>query len=620
MKIVLLVVGALALSLFSHVLIGTNLIIEDKTSYIYDYHHHHLRTEATNIELKINELGTMAATLGHLIRIKEDFGDGAGAALPVEEPAEKLFRKHVTGVDSLSVQYLEPPNEKRPYPRVVAQFGKSGLDSETAVAQFSQWGGYATEPSVKVVGTRVSDRLPVVGMTEDFAGRPLAYLIAFKPDSLLQPLLERETYFELSDALGHPVSSSSSLVAKIDEQELSKRRRELFQSPFSSGAREWELGGKPMLVAYQRISGNRLLLLSIVPKELAFSAARSLVERSAFLGFSILLVALGLALFLVKSIVGRLRDLWGATQRVGQGDFSVRVPLASGHKGDELTGLANSFNAMADQVAKLMVATAEKARMEKELETAQTVQNRFFPNANYVSTGLSVAGGRLSASECAGDWWNYALLGRHLIVVVGDVMGHGVSSALVTAAAYSAFSNFVEEWDSEATVTVPLASLVTQLNRSVFAAGKGQVTMTATIAAIDLKTKLMSSVNLGHPTPFFGTAGDVKSLVSLPQATGPLLGLGREVEVRISHQQLAPGQMVLWYTDGVFAARAKDGEKMSRRLFLQKWAELSSEGALDSERVCNGMMKEISSFFGDSARDRPDDITVVIATVPRGAS
>ena len=92
---------------------------------------------------------------------------------------------------------------------------------------------------------------------------------------------------------------------------------------------------------------------------------------------------------------------------------------------------------MAGELAVLLQETAEKSRMDKDLEIVQTVQTTLLPPAELVERGgLSFAGKLHTAGICGGDWWTYRdLADGKLLLAIGDVTGHGASAAMITAAA-----------------------------------------------------------------------------------------------------------------------------------------------------------------------------------------
>jgi sigma-B regulation protein RsbU (phosphoserine phosphatase) len=278
---------------------------------------------------------------------------------------------------------------------------------------------------------------------------------------------------------------------------------------------------------------------------------------------------------------------------------------------------------MADKISELIQQTAQKARMEKELETAQAVQNRFFPPKSFDGV-LRLAGKYVPASECAGDWWHYAQIGDQLIVVVGDVTGHGVSAALVTAAAHSAFSLVIRQLTRKPEQGVPLDTLVSSLNTAVYAAAGGQATMTFVVSIIDLRTGMMTSSNASHPPlyvyrkPAGGGGSPMSHFKPIMDGRIPPLGEVADIDMQSSTFQLQPGDRIFWYTDGIMEQRPSDGQKVNKSTFLKLLASSSDASEDSADRLRDSVMKESLDFFANEA-ERPDDITLVVATVPATA-
>jgi serine phosphatase RsbU (regulator of sigma subunit) len=124
--------------------------------------------------------------------------------------------------------------------------------------------------------------------------------------------------------------------------------------------------------------------------------------------------------------------------------------MAMGHFETRLTpvevpafaAIAERLNMMADQAQLLQQAqiegTAHTSRMAQELQDAQIVQQTLMPDVRRISRGaLQLCGVYRSASKLSGDWWHYYPLDEHrTMLVMADVVGHGIGSAVVGAMAY----------------------------------------------------------------------------------------------------------------------------------------------------------------------------------------
>src|SRR5262249_10646269 len=139
------------------------------------------------------------------------------------------------------------------------------------------------------------------------------------------------------------------------------------------------------------------------------------------------------------------------------------------------------------------------------------VQSRFFPTQLLQLPTIHLAGRSVPASECAGDWWHYAQVGEEIVIVIGDVTGHGVSAALVTAGAHSAFSLLIRNAIREGHIS--MERLTDELNAAVLAAANGQASMTLAAVSFHLRTGQIRYVNASHCIPYVHRRGKAMALM-----------------------------------------------------------------------------------------------------------
>jgi HAMP domain-containing protein len=101
----------------------------------------------------------------------------------------------------------------------------------------------------------------------------------------------------------------------------------------------------------------------------------ALISSLAVIFLLITLVAVGSAMFLTRSITGTVHNLYRGTQRIEAGDLEHEIPIRAG---DQLSGLAVSFNQMTRSVRELLRVSAEKQRLDQEMLIAADVQARLF--------------------------------------------------------------------------------------------------------------------------------------------------------------------------------------------------------------------------------------------------
>ena len=124
--------------------------------------------------------------------------------------------------------------------------------------------------------------------------------------------------------------------------------------------------------------------------------------------------------------------------------------------------------------ARMARRAAERAALAREVELAATVQAELLPGKGpHVHGDLTVVGSWRPATRCGGDFWGvYPLDARRVLVAIGDVTGHGVASAMVTAAAAGACDVCVRRGP------IDLVELVAALDAAVRRVGGGELAMT----------------------------------------------------------------------------------------------------------------------------------------------
>ncbi len=354
--------------------------------------------------------------------------------------------------------------------------------------------------------------------------------------------------------------------------EKAKNINSVFTAPFLSATDEkiyqgaqmgTEASGNEILAAYSKVGFSDLMVISTVDRGKALGAIQILLRKSLIFFVILIGVTVMVSLIASGSVTRGLTALFDGTRKISQGDFAIRVKVESS---DEVGALAENFNIMATEVSRLMLQTAEKTRMENELQTAKTVQETLFPENNAKLGNLSISGFYEPASECGGDWWHYGQVGGKVFLWIGDATGHGVPAALITSAAKSA-STIIERLDISPGKALEL------LNRAIFDVSKGRVMMTFFLAAFDLATGELSYSNASHDAPFMLLKSDSlltkKDLVPLNRVNNPRLGEGRDTPYAQTTVKLGPGDMVFFYTDGIPDIQNPKNQGWGEREFLK---------------------------------------------------
>ncbi|MDB4959433.1 MAG: protein serine/threonine phosphatase [Myxococcales bacterium] len=298
--------------------------------------------------------------------------------------------------------------------------------------------------------------------------------------------------------------------------------------------------------------------------------------------------------------------------------------------------------------ARMAKRAADRAILAREVELAATVQAQLLPGKGpHVHGDVTVVGSWSPATRCAGDFWGvYSLGGERVLVAIGDVTGHGVASATVTAAAAAACDVAVRrhraghpgmETDREPGRAGPemerdrergragpemerdrergragldLGDFVRALDAAVRRVGGGELTMTCFVAVLDGAAREIQFISCGHTTPYLCRIGsrDELELHALVGRGNPLGGPSA-VPTKVQQRPLRAGDLVVWYTDGVVEAQDAAGEPFGDRR-LQRMLKRLDRAHLSPPAVHDVVHASVAAHRGTTPRN--DDETLVV--------
>lgn len=338
-----------------------------------------------------------------------------------------------------------------------------------------------------------------------------------------------------------------------------------------------------------------------IAEERKSEASTEAVLYTGAVGVLFILIGTLLAIFQGLSISRPIKQLAKRADQISRGDLAARVEVKSG---DEIGVLGENFNYMADQIVVLLQQTAEKARIEQELEVARTIQETLVPSPELVDKGtLRFCGYFQPASQTGGDWWSWHdLTGGKVLLVIGDVTGHGVPSAMITAAAKAACDVARAVHNDDVTVS----RLLEIMNYAIFESAKRKFVMTCFVSIIDTRRRTITYANAGHNFPYLLRGNEFATMM----IRGNRLGDVRESQYEAKTIELTPGDVLIWYTDGIVECENRAGEEWGEKRFR---AAAKRAGSLDAAQMRDSIVAEALDFYTDVPRK--DDITMVVGRI-----
>lgn len=234
-------------------------------------------------------------------------------------------------------------------------------------------------------------------------------------------------------------------------------------------------------------------------------------------------------------------------------------------------------------------------RLETEVELARQIQKTFMPDSLPSHPSWELASSWRTARQVGGDFFDiFELPGNRLGVFIADVADKGMPAALYMVLIRTLMRAAVKE-------IVSPASALSRVNELFYPDAQQGMFITAAYGVIDTTNGELTYANAGHNPPLWVHEGNVERLTR----TGMALGVDRDIEISQQIVLLAPGDKILFYTDGVTEAFSEEGTLFGEERLHQaiKTTETSAAGMLD---VINNTLDE---FMGDLPP--ADDITMV---------
>ncbi|MCK5071999.1 MAG: SpoIIE family protein phosphatase [Bacteriovoracaceae bacterium] len=361
-----------------------------------------------------------------------------------------------------------------------------------------------------------------------------------------------------------------------------------------------ESSGEEFLVAYSKMNTFSVIIISKISVTKAFKAMNTMIYRWIYFGTFILAVATILIILMSLSITGPIRSLLAGTHEISKRNFNHRIQVKT-H--DELGVLADSFNYMSDQIAIYINEMVHKARMENELQTAQTVQQTLFPAKSKKFPELEISGYYEPVSECNGDWWYYFKKKNKYYFIISDATGHGVPAALMTSAARSSVSVL------QIMPELSLPQMAKIINKAICQISKGKLFMTFFLASYDPKDHTMEYVNASHNSPMLFNLSegiDASKAVFLDQGSDPRMGEDKKREFKSYKQKITSDHILFFYTDGLAEIENENKTQLGERRIIKFLKKAHDEGA-DIHGLTSSLIKSAKEYLGDKTAE--DDVT-----------
>ncbi|MBX3402547.1 MAG: SpoIIE family protein phosphatase [Phycisphaeraceae bacterium] len=238
------------------------------------------------------------------------------------------------------------------------------------------------------------------------------------------------------------------------------------------------------------------------------------------------------------------------------------------------------------------------ARLRATFEEIGRVQRLLLPASLPADPRLSFATGYMPSEAAGGDYYDlHEPDPDTLDLVIADVSGHGPVASVAMAMLRTAMQSWCRGGHAPATVVPQINELMhTSLDEGMF--------ITACFLNLDRRTGVLNYVNCGHNPPMLRRRGGGVELLNA--GGGPPLGVSKDLNPPAASITLAPGDLLVLYTDGISEAFSPRNELFG----LPNLAAAIDRGEGDPERTRRSVLEAVDRHA--AGRPRVDDQTLVV--------
>lgn len=261
--------------------------------------------------------------------------------------------------------------------------------------------------------------------------------------------------------------------------------------------------------------------------------------------------------------------------------------------------IAANILVVALQKALLREKEAEQERLEQELGIARQVQMRMLPQSPPAMKCLDYAGVCVPASFIGGDYYDFIPLGNGTLgIAIGDVVGHGISSALLMVWLHMIVRN--RSLDTRQN----LHEVMQDINRQMCESTEPNHYATLFYGCYNEGTATLAYVNAGHVPPLLLRADN--SIQELTTGGTPL-GLIRGAQYREASVRLNQGDRLLLFTDGVTESANGADQEFGQEGLIQA---LRQDQGGTARQILNSILGRLDAHR--LTQLQRDDVTLVV--------
>ncbi|MBA4411344.1 MAG: SpoIIE family protein phosphatase [Bacteroidota bacterium] len=346
------------------------------------------------------------------------------------------------------------------------------------------------------------------------------------------------------------------------------------------------------------LADTKWTIIIVFPEEELFNKIDFIFQNIILVsGLGILLLFM-MNMLIFKRILTPLAQIAAAIQR-----FST-LPGKKQKSKDEIKMLVESLEDWQTKYGLLIKeqthTATEKRKFDKDLKSARDIQLNIIPSGKPSFTDhpeIDLSAILKPAETIGGDLYDYFFIDEyHLLIVIGDVSGKGISASIFMAIASTLIKTNANILSAK--------DIVSHVNKELSERNSNQYFVTLFIGILDVRSGTLDYCNAAHNYPYILHIDGV--VQTLSKSHGLPLGIYKNKTYGSSSIELKYGDVLLLYTDGVINSMDSNSqhygiEKLEHN--LQNLIDLSAD------EVVNRLVKSIAIYEGESSQ--ADDITLM---------
>lgn len=355
--------------------------------------------------------------------------------------------------------------------------------------------------------------------------------------------------------------------------------------------------GQRCYCMYHETEGYRIV--AVMPRSEAALSRNVSVSVTTAMQIVVFAALFVMVYVLVKKlVVNNIYQINDSLSAITEGKLDTVVNVRSHVEFDDLS---NDINSTVDTLKRYIADAA--ARIDAELAFAKAIQHSALPSVFPPYPGraeFDIHAAMFTAKEVGGDFYDFYFVDEDtLAFLVADVSGKGIPAAMFMMQSKTLLKSCAESG-------MAIETVFTTANEKLCEGNDAGMFVTAWMGLLNVKTGLVTFANAGHNPPLVKQEGEFR--YHKTRAGFVLAGM-EGIRYRRFEMQLAPGDTIFLYTDGVTEATDASQQLYGENRLL---AMMNGQAGKSARDVCEAVKADVDAFVGEA--EQFDDITMLCLT------